>query len=289
MAEIEHRIETNVVGPKYSEREFTEEEIANGVHRSFIGGHWDDHGKRQLDFLIANGLKPTDKFLDVGCGSLRAGRHLVDYLEPGNYYGIDANIGLLKAGYDIELTDEQKAKLPTSNLRANERFDGDFGVKFDMAIAQSVFTHVSLNHIRLCLFRTAKVLKDGGKFYATFFEEPRSVGLDEIVRKGANQTGKPRFTDRNVYWYWRGDMRWVASVGPWSYRYIGGWGHPNGQKMVEYTRLSDADWEARKAKRDAPPETPMSPALKARKIAGRGKRWAIRQIKKRRQAAAAKR
>jgi SAM-dependent methyltransferase len=296
MAEIEHRVETKVVGPKYSERQFDPEEIADGGHRRFIGGHWDDHGQRQLDFLIEHGLKPTDRFLDVGCGALRAGRHLVDYLEPEHYYGIDANISLLKAGYEIELTDEQRAKLPTTNLRANERFDSDFGVKFDMAIAQSVFTHVSLNHIRLCLFRTAKVLKDGGKFYATFFEEPRSVGLDEIIRKGENQTGKPRFTDRNVYWYWRDDMRWVSTVGPWSYRYIGRWGHPNGQRMVEYTRLSDAEWEARKARRaakraaPAAPKVsaaspalpaPLPPAARAREIAGRGKAWALRRVTKR--------
>jgi hypothetical protein len=34
-----------------------------------------------------------------------------------------------------------------TNLVANERFNTDFGVTFDIAIAQSVFTHVSLNHI----------------------------------------------------------------------------------------------------------------------------------------------
>lgn len=80
---------------------------------------------------------------------------LVDYLQPGNYYGIDINHSVLQAGYDRELDDDQRARLPAENLRATDRFDIDFGVQFDMGIAQSVFTHMSLNHIRLCLYRVA--------------------------------------------------------------------------------------------------------------------------------------
>src|SRR4051794_31740531 len=114
-----------------------------------LGGRWDTHGQTQLEFLTSQGLRPEHTFLDVGCGCLRAGRHLIDYLEPNNYYGVDANHSLVKAGYDVELTDMQRRRVPASHLRANERFDGDFGVKFDFAIAQSVFSHVTLNQIRL--------------------------------------------------------------------------------------------------------------------------------------------
>jgi SAM-dependent methyltransferase len=238
MTQIERRVEaTRVFHPDYSGKVFTDEDIAAGKHRDFIGGHWDTHGENQLNFLTGQGLKPGDKFLDVGCGSLRAGRHLVDFLEPGNYYGIDANRSLIQAGYDVELTEEQRARLPVANLRANDRFDGDFGVAFDMAIAQSVFTHVSLNHIRLCLFRLAKVIRPGGKFYATFFEQPLSASVDKIVQR---EGGRPLFSEQNVFWYYRGDLKWAAEYGPWQFRYIGNWGHPVGQKMVEYTRRAGA-------------------------------------------------
>jgi hypothetical protein len=43
-----------------------------------------------------------------------------------------------------------------------------------MAIAQSVFTHVSLNQMRLCLYRLARVMRPGGTFYATFCERQLS-------------------------------------------------------------------------------------------------------------------
>jgi hypothetical protein len=194
----------------------------------------------------------------------------VDYLEPGNYYGIDANRSLIQAGYDVELTDEQRAKLPIANLRANERFDGDFAVPIDMAIAQSVFTHVSLNHMRLCLLRLAKVMRPGGKFYATFNEQPWSTLVDEVIERDGR---RPHFSEQNVFWYYRADLEWAGRFGPWRYRYIGNWGHPGGQKMVEYTRLEGPVPSV------APSVTPSRTRIaKARRFAGRGLRAAARRL-----------
>lgn len=212
-------------------REFTEDQIAQRRHRKYVGGHWDSMGRLQLDFLTSRGLRRDHLFLDVGCGSFRAGSHLIDYLDPGHYYGIDINPNIIRAGYENELTEDQRGCLPQNNLRATDRFDADFGATFDMAIAQSMFTHISLNHIRLCLYRVAKVMRPGSVFYATFYDEPAGVPLDTI--KGR------RHTERNTFWYYRGDMRWAASFSPWKLTYIGEWGHPRGQKMLKFTRVED--------------------------------------------------
>jgi SAM-dependent methyltransferase len=272
MTQIEHRVETTATNPAYSERAFSAEEIAQGKHRSFIGGHWDTHGQHQVDFLVANGLKPEHTFLDVGCGCFRAGRFLVDLLEPGHYYGIDANLGLLQAGYEHEFTDEQRARVPVANLRANDRFNCDFGATFDMAIAQSVFTHVSLNHMRLCLYRVAQQIRPGGKFYVTFYEQGPNTPLDKL-----KPGGRHMFTERNPYWYYRSDLKWVARVAPWKFRYIGDWGHPNKQMMVEFTRLTDAEWAATKAPPAATPKA-SSFSASAKKLVRRGRRWAARHL-----------
>jgi SAM-dependent methyltransferase len=232
--EIEQRFEVPTHRePDYFTRELTDDQIAAGAHRKWVGGHWDDHGQRQADFLVEHGLRPEHRLLDVGCGSLRAGRHLVDYLQPGRYYGVDANRSVLQAGYDQELTDEQRRRLPTENLRATDRFGVDFGVLFDCAIAQSVFTHVSLNHVRLCLYRVARVMRPGGTFFVTFNEQPAEFPVD-----GVAATKRPKYTERNVYWYYRADITWAARCAPWEYRYIGRWGHPGGQRMIKFTRLS---------------------------------------------------
>jgi SAM-dependent methyltransferase len=213
----------------YSKITFTDVQIADGAHRQFVGGRWDKLGRLQRNFLIARGLDPDHRLLDVGCGSLRAGRLLVDHLNPGNYYGIDINAAVLQAGYDHELTDTQRERLPASHLRATDRFDTDFGVRFDMAIAQSLFTHISLNQIRLCMYRVAKVMNPGGRFFATFFEAPPTRPVDAVHMR--------LYGERNGYWYYRSDMvRWVPRWGGWSARYIGRWGHPWNQRMVEYTK-----------------------------------------------------
>jgi SAM-dependent methyltransferase len=256
MGTIEHRVESAGEQPDYSGREFTPEEIEAGAHRTFIGGVWDTHGESQLTYLRSQGLLPNHRMVDIGCGPFRAGRHFIDYLEPGRYFGVDANHSLVQAGYDVELSEAQRERLPVENLRANDRFDVDFGVQFDYAIAQSVFTHVSLNHIRLCLHRLAPTMREGGSFYATFFMRPSSSPIDLVV---ASKRGKPFFNEKNVFWHYSDDLAWAASFGPWRYEYIGDWGHPAGQRMARFVRTASG--------------VPASPTLLRR-----GRRWMARKI-----------
>jgi hypothetical protein len=128
---IEQRIEATGVQPNYSGRVFTEEEISKGVHRRFVGASSDEafesHGARQLEFLKGHGLRPEHKLLDVGCGCFRAGRYFIDYLDRGNYYGVDANLSLMQTGYDIELSDQHRARLQVENLRAKHAGRSDPG------------------------------------------------------------------------------------------------------------------------------------------------------------------
>jgi SAM-dependent methyltransferase len=227
-------------------RPFPEKAIKKGRHRERVGGKWEQMGPLQLEFLISQGLEPRHRLLDVGCGPLRAGMHFVDYLDPGGYYGIDINETLLDAGYDHELPEPLRPKLPRDHLRATERFDCSFGVDFDYAIANSVFTHVSLNHVRLCLFRVAQVMPPGGRFFATFFEAPASHPLD------LSRNGGSRWTERNAFFYYRADLEWAARCAPWTVSYVGQWGHPGGQRMMEFRRTRPkAGWRAlrRRARR----------------------------------------
>ena len=59
------------------------------AHRGYVGGMWEEIGKVQIDFMVGQGLRPDDVFVDVACGSLRAGRHFISYLDPANYLGLD--------------------------------------------------------------------------------------------------------------------------------------------------------------------------------------------------------
>lgn len=60
------------------------------------GQGWDEHGQSQLSFLISQGLKPSHKLLDFGCGTGRLACKAIPYLRPGNYTGIDISTAAIE-------------------------------------------------------------------------------------------------------------------------------------------------------------------------------------------------
>ena len=214
--------------------------VSAGKHREMIGGLWDSVGALQLEFMISEGLKPKHKLLDIGCGAMRGGVQFVNYLDPQNYYGSDMNQPFLDAGYDIELMQAGlQQKLSRNNLVCNETFELPWpdGL-FDYAIAQSVFTHLSLNRIRQCLVRTAPKMKPGGVFYATFFELPKDAASDQPVQHAP--AGITTYDVQDPYHYSVSDFAHIIRGLPWHIRYIGDWNHPRGQRLIAFERLDEA-------------------------------------------------
>ena len=210
--------------------------VAEGQHRSLIGGLWEEMGELQLAFLQARGLRPNDVLLDVGCGCLRGGVKLVRYLDAGNYYGMDQSADLIKAGYDVELRRAGLAdKVPRANLVVDGTFDvARFDQIFDVAIAQSVFTHLPLNHVRQCLERLAPAMRPGGVFYATIFRCPDDWPLDQPIRRPANISTT---AIKDPYHYRVADCAYAAEGQPWRFEWLGEWRHPRGQEMAAFHRL----------------------------------------------------
>ena len=69
-------------------------------HRAYVGGLWEEIGRLQFEFLLRQGLAPSDCFLDIACGSLRWGVHFINYLDPGNYLGIEKQRRLVELGIE---------------------------------------------------------------------------------------------------------------------------------------------------------------------------------------------
>jgi len=63
-------------------------------------GQWNS-GESMFEFLRAEGVVPTSRVLDYGCGSLRLGRHFIDYLETGRYFGLDVTDRFYSAGLEL--------------------------------------------------------------------------------------------------------------------------------------------------------------------------------------------
>jgi SAM-dependent methyltransferase len=215
-------------------RQLTEEEIQAGVHRALVGGFWEEIGALQLNFLVKQGLTPSMTLLDIGCGAFRGGVHLIRYLDAGNYYGVDQNKSLLRAGVEIELAVAGlRNRLPVLNIVHDEKFDFEsLYVRFDIALAQSVFSHIDMNQIRLCLTNLAPVMEKGGRFYATFFERPPGYPLNHSLEHPPMNV--ETFSAFDPYHYAVSDFEFLANGLPWTIENIGDWGHPRGQKMLAF-------------------------------------------------------
>lgn len=219
----------------YDDLEDIEAGVRAGRHREIIGGLWDELGEHQLSFLIAQGLQREDRLLDVGCGSLRLGSRAIAWLEPGRYFGTDISTSLIEAGLSRELTQALRAKAPFSNFSANGEFNFDFlREPVDFAIAQSVFTHLPLNHLRRCLARLAGGVRSGGRFFVTYFECPGDADLYEPLVH--DLAGIITYDFQDPYHYRLVDLEWAIGDAPWQLEPIGDWGHPRGQKICAYIR-----------------------------------------------------
>ncbi|MCK4615125.1 MAG: HAD family hydrolase [Thermoplasmata archaeon] len=145
-------------------------------HRAFVGPskHYDLASAMQFNLLTFLGLREHHYLLDIGCGSLRAGKLFIPYLLPGHYYGIEPEEWLIEKGIELELgKDIIRIKKPVISNERNFTFT-TFKKKFDYFLAQSIFTHASQKQIRRCLSEVRKTMKPISLVAATFSEGEES-------------------------------------------------------------------------------------------------------------------
>jgi SAM-dependent methyltransferase len=221
---------------KYEQDELIRRKVAEGRHRQVIGGMWEEMGQLQLDFLVAEGLKPDHAVIDIGCGSLRAGVPLTRYLDPGRYYGIASQETLLEAGWTREILPAGlEGKLPRGNLAETGDFDlSGFGIRFDFGIAQSVFTHLPAERLTDCLTACAPWFRPGGRLYVTYFERPETAAPDAPLPHQPG--GIVTYPDRDPFDITPSALRAAVPAG-WRLEIVGHWDHPRDQRMARLVRL----------------------------------------------------
>lgn len=184
-------------------------------------GAWEEIGRLQFDFLVSRGLRPDHTLLDVGCGSLRAGRLLIPYLDAGGYLGLDKEESLIRAGLvkelDASIRAQKKPRFVVSRAFEFERF----GCYPDFALAQSLFTHLTPRAIELCLRKLRPWIRADRVFYCTWFVNDGSLN--------------PPFDDDYARFdYSLADIERFGTGAGFEMELIGEWGHPRGQQMVGF-------------------------------------------------------
>lgn len=139
-------------------------------HRAYVGPpkDYDLITALTVGLLFAAELRETHRLLDVGCGSLRAGRLLIPYLRPGNYFGIEPNRWLVEAGIEQELGQDLVSLKQPSFSYVSDFSAGSFGVQFDYVLAQSIFSHTYPDLAATGLSGLAQALAPDGLLLATF-------------------------------------------------------------------------------------------------------------------------
>jgi len=139
-------------------------------YRAFVGQpeRYDLLASLQFNLLTSLGLREYHSLLDIGCGSLRAGRLFIPYLLPDRYCGVEPEAWLVEEAFTKELgQDIARLKRPSFS------FDSDFSLRtfgrsFDFLLAQSIFTHASLAQVAKCMAEARNVMTGTSIFVATY-------------------------------------------------------------------------------------------------------------------------
>jgi ABC-type polysaccharide/polyol phosphate transport system ATPase subunit/SAM-dependent methyltransferase len=177
--------------------DLTDAELDLGWHRLATGGRWRESGEWQLQFLRAQGLEPRDFVLDVGCGSLAGGRVMLPFMDEHRYWGYERDRRLFEAGVAIELV-RAGVRPERGHLIVNDWFDlSESPHNFRFAIANGFWSRLPLNAIARCVASVLRKLEPGGRFYATWFDNPDPSNFDPIV----HTRGATTYADMEPYHY----------------------------------------------------------------------------------------
>lgn len=185
-------------------------------YKSFVGPRnlYEIIGITQFALLSFYGLKPTDKVLDIGCGSLRLGKYLMQFLKKNNYFGIEPNFWLIEEA----LKNETFGNKENIIFATNNKFDLlVFNKKFDWIIANSIFIHASLKEIKKCIAEAYKTLTSKGELIFSYIEGednkkdawsyPEYVTYEKDTLKCiAEEIG---FAWNDIEWFYPGKQKFV--------------------------------------------------------------------------------
>jgi SAM-dependent methyltransferase len=146
-------------------------------YRAYVGpaDQYDFMGATQFRLLATLGLREGHYLLDIGCGSLRAGRLLIPYLLPDRYHGLEPNKSLIDEAVANEVG-EDMIRIKRPRFAYNDAFDyAEFGRRFDFILAQSILSHTGADLALRALSRLPAVMHSTTIALVTFKAAPKGA------------------------------------------------------------------------------------------------------------------
>jgi len=148
----------------------------------YVGGSdFAEIGRHLAEVATALGeMKPTDTILDAGCGYGRLAVALARRSRPGSYLGFDISRDAIQW-----CREHIQPRFPNFQFRHADVRNTHYNVRgrieaeafpfpapsssIDVVFAASLFTHLQREAVANYLRESSRVLKDGGRFVASFF------------------------------------------------------------------------------------------------------------------------
>jgi SAM-dependent methyltransferase len=187
--------------------ELSEQEIHTRAYESYLYGSreaWVGHGSFQLFFLKMMGMRPTDTLLDIGCGPLRGGIHVIRYLDEGHYYGVDFNESFIRAAKRQIEIEGLGSKEPMLQVIGDAALDGVAG-RYKFALAFSVLNHCNPEQRRRFIERVPERLEDNGRLYVThaaWFDQQCLAGTKLVLSRVFSEAAEVSPHLRMADWGW---------------------------------------------------------------------------------------
>jgi len=110
-------------------------------------------------------MVPEHYVLDLGCGVLRGGLPIIEYLHEGHYYGIESRKAVLDEGVSALQEAGLQSKSPTL-LVIDDLSKAMLDRKFEFIWAFSVLIHMEDRILDACLGFASRHLGRDGRMYA---------------------------------------------------------------------------------------------------------------------------
>lgn len=126
---------------------------------------WKMKREFQIRFLKSVGMAPEHYVLDLGCGVLRGGLPIIEYLNVGHYCGIEARKPALDEGVSALNEAGLQSKVPIL-LVIDDLSRATLDRKFEFIWAFSVLIHMEDRIFDACLDFVSRHLERNGRMYA---------------------------------------------------------------------------------------------------------------------------
>lgn len=147
--------------------------LAGGEH--LLPSNAQQHGSFAFKRILRLGLRPHHLCVDFGCGSLRIGQHLIEYLEPRRYYGLDITDRFYRDGLELLENGVMEAKHPYLAVIQPATLRYTTHLKPDYLISVSVVMHIPPSELDSFFHRLLGLMAPHTRVLLFFDESPVTV------------------------------------------------------------------------------------------------------------------